>query len=158
MNTTNLTTNLPTSLPELQVPAHLATSIASAELLRSAAMRKSEREVYTTREAETRKARTVELFKATEQFMDTVATIAYYSQRYGVPATAPVSAPAPYTVADALADIRAAGLPHHMERVITKSAKTRPEVLAAIDAWRDQQAATRARNAAKWAQVQAVVA
>jgi hypothetical protein len=91
------------------------------------------------------------LVNATRKYMDTAATIAFYAARYGV---TPVSAPAPvYTTADALADIRAAGLPYNMERVITKSAKTRPDVMAAIDAWLDEQAARRARNAAKWAQV-----
>jgi hypothetical protein len=96
------------------------------------------------------------LVNATRKYMDTAATIAFYQARYGV---TPVSAPAPaYTAADAVADIRAAGLPYNMERVITKSAKTRPDVLAAIDAYRDDIVATRARNAAKWSQMQAVVA
>jgi hypothetical protein len=151
-------------LPELTIPTHLATPIASAELLYSAAMRTAERlEVYTTRDAETRKARTIELFKATERYMDAAATIAFYQARYGVPAQAPAPA-MPYTHERAVADAQAAGLPYVTARRISLDAVaaglTGSDYRAYCDAHvamqLDEQAARRNRNAAKWAQMQAV--
>jgi hypothetical protein len=149
MSSTNHTPNLPSRLPELEVPAHLTARMHSEMTTRNTDIRSTY--AYVSTLPKSRLARHAVLVNARHVLAYDI--IDFYSRRYnGVPAQAPAPA---YTAADAVADIRAAGLPHHMERVITKSAKTRPEVLAAIDAYRDDIVATRARNAAKWTQMQA---
>lgn len=89
------------------------------------------------------------LVNATHRVMDAADIIAFYEKRYGVPATAP----APYTVADKLRDIRAAGIPAWMESVICRKTITRADVLAACDAYRDDCADRRARSMATLARI-----
>jgi hypothetical protein len=100
------------------------------------------------------------LVNATRKYMDTAATIAFYQQRYGVPTQAPAPV-APYSHEMAIADAQAAGLPYVTARRISLDAVaaglTGSDYRAFVDAHvamqLDEQAARRARNAAKWAQI-----
>ena len=106
-----------------------------------------------------------QLVVATRKYMDTAATIKFYQQRYGVPTPAPAPV-TPYSHNQAVADAQAAGLPYVAARRISLDAVaaglTGSDYRAYCDAHvamqLDEQAARRARNAAKWSQVQAVVA